>query len=66
MLGEQVGLSILAFSPLKDLTAIQHSLLSQLAPYPITAADLWEELETTAALMPTGTSEYQAKYLAVS
>ena len=64
MLEEQVDLIILL--SLKDLTAIQRSLLSQLAPYPITAADLWEELETTAALLPTGTSEDQAKHLTVS
>lgn len=38
----------------QDLTAIRHSLLYQFAPHPVTASDLWKEMETSAVLMPTG------------
>ena len=49
-----VSLSQSTGLPYQLLTSIRRSLLAQCASLPTSAADLWQEMGTTAALLPTG------------
>jgi len=50
----------------QDLNAIRHSLLYQFAPHPVAASDLWNEMEASAVLMPTGEELISLFYTRVS
>ena len=53
---ELVALSQSSGLPYRLLTSIRQSLLAQFSCLPATAANLWQELEDTAAILPTGST----------